>query len=127
MIVNGFALERISTGEEIEWWGTIPSRVFIPGEKITVDAAAAGWSFGDYRIVNKEKTFPDPEPVRRMVDKSTIIERLTDEELDAALALMTTRQKERWRMPGHPSVYADDKEVIGLLNAIGVDPDKILA
>ena len=69
---------------------------------------------------------PDQEP-RRLVPKSLIISRLTDAQLDTALALMTTRQKERWRSPDHPAVYADDPETVGLLNAIGADPTVVLA
>lgn len=127
MTKDGYALERISTGGELAWWVTIPARVRVPGEKITVDGAGAGWSFDDYRIVAKQKEFPDPEPERRMVLKSDIIARLTDEQLDAAIGMMTTRQQERWRMPGHPSVFADDPEVVGLVKAIGADPAVVLA
>jgi hypothetical protein len=52
---------------------------------------------------------------------------LTDAQRDAALALMTNRQKERWRSPGHPAVYADDPETVSLLQAIGADPELVLA
>mgnify|MGYP000373699522 CR=1 FL=1 len=64
---------------------------------------------------------------RRRVPKSTIIARLTDEELDAALALMTTRQKERWRAPDHPAVDVDDPELLAVLAAVGADPEAVLA
>lgn len=127
MIRQGFALERISDGAELSWWQSIPSTVLVPGARITVDAASEGWQFEDYRIVAKEKEFADPAPQRRMIEKATIISRLTDEQLEAAISLMTIRQQERWRMPGYPSVYVDDPEVIGLLQAVGADPEKVLA
>jgi hypothetical protein len=67
------------------------------------------------------------EPVRRLVRKSVIIGRLTDDQLEAALRLMTVRQKERWRAPDKPSVYADDEETLAVLQAIGADPEVVLA
>jgi hypothetical protein len=127
MIKQGFALERVSTGKEFAWWETIPPTVRVPGASITVDAATAGWKFEDYRIVAKDKEFPDPPPQRRMIEKAVIVSRLTDAQLEAAISLMTIRQQERWRMPGYPSVYVDDAEVIGLIRAVGADPEKVLA
>jgi hypothetical protein len=71
---------------------------------------------------------PDEAPAgRRTVAKSTIIARLTDAELDAALSVMTTRQKERWRAPDHPAVDAADPELLAVLDAIGADPSVVLA
>tara|TARA_R110000868_G_scaffold13553_8_gene63052 strand:- start:629 stop:982 length:354 start_codon:yes stop_codon:yes gene_type:complete len=64
---------------------------------------------------------------RRLVPKSTILSRLTDQQLDAALRLMSVRQKERWRVPDKPSVYFDDPEIIAVLKAIGADPDMVMA
>jgi hypothetical protein len=113
MIKSGFALEKISTGAELAWWVHVPPTLAVPGELITVDAASAGWEFGDYRIVAKDKEFEDPPPVRRMIEKATVLERLTDAQLDQAMSLMTIRQKERWRMPGKPSIYVDDPELVG--------------
>lgn len=69
----------------------------------------------------------DAPPSRRMIEKSVVMERLTDEQLETALSLMTSRQKERWRMPGHPQIYVDDPELLALLSAIGADADKVLA
>lgn len=66
-------------------------------------------------------------PPRSLVSKSVILARLTDQQLDAALAAMTNRQRERWRSPDHPAIYADDPEAVALLKAIGADPATILA
>lgn len=63
----------------------------------------------------------------RQVLKSLIISRITDEQLDLALATMTPRQKERWRAPDVPTVAFDDAEVVGLIQFIGADPDVVLA
>lgn len=127
MIKAGFALEKISTGEDVSWWESLPSRIDIPGERIVLFAALPGWRDGDYRIVARDKEFPDPPPVRRMIEKASVLERLTDAQLDQAMSLMTNRQKERWRMPGKPSIYVDDPELVGMINAIGADPDVVLA
>lgn len=69
----------------------------------------------------------EPLPGVRRVAKSVILSRITDEQLDAALGAMTNRQKERWRSPDTPSVAFDDPEVIGLIVAIGADPELVLA
>ena len=73
---------------------------------------------------------PDLEPPsspRRMIEKATIVSRLTDEQLGQALGLMSNRQKERWRTPGYPSVFADDPEILTILAAIEANPEIILA
>jgi hypothetical protein len=62
----------------------------------------------------------------RAVPKSVIINRLTEEQVAAAIGAMTFKQQERWRSPDSPAVRADDEEVRGLLKAIGADPDVIL-
>lgn len=64
---------------------------------------------------------------RRRVAKSLVLSRLTDAQLDAALTLMTARQKERWRAADQPTVFADDPETVGLLQAVGADPVAVLA
>ena len=69
---------------------------------------------------------PAKQP-RRLVAKSLIVSRLTDPQLDRALAAMTTRQRERWRSPDHPEVNADDPDVLAILRAIGADLAIVLA
>lgn len=67
-----------------------------------------------------------PVPPRK-IDKAIILERLTDEQLSAALALMTQRQRERWRVPGYPSISVEDPDLLAVLAAIGADPAVVLA
>lgn len=70
----------------------------------------------------------DPKKqLRRFVPKSVIIGRLSDAQLDAALAVLTNRQKERWRAPDHPAVYSDDPEMLAVLAAVGADAAAVLA
>lgn len=126
MIVNGFALETIADDVEIEWWSSIPARIELPSGDV-IFAAPVGWHDDDYQVIQKAHVVDDPPSVRRMVSKADIISRLTDAQLDAAIAGMTSRQRERWRMPGYPAVYADDPEVIGLITAIGADVTVVLA
>ena len=76
---------------------------------------------------NTPETADTPEPEPRLVTKSVIINRLTDAQIIAALALMTPKQQERWRAPDKPAVYADDPEMLVILQAIGADPAVILA
>lgn len=68
-----------------------------------------------------------PPPPKRQVAKSVILERLTDAQLDAALALLSPRQKERWRAPGYPTVNFDDSDTLAVLAAIGADPAVVMA
>jgi hypothetical protein len=63
----------------------------------------------------------------RQIEKTTIIARLTDDQLEAALGLMTTRQKELWRAPGYPAINVDDAELLAVLQAIGADAVTVLA
>lgn len=69
---------------------------------------------------------PDALP-RRLVAKSTIIARLTDAQLAAAVAAMTPRQLLQWNAADKPAVYADDAGTVTLITAIGADPAVVLA
>ena len=75
---------------------------------------------------------PDPEVIqpRKMVYKSAIIDRLNEAgKLEtASIALnQDLYTRERWYSPDRPWVYADDVEVLAFLQAIGADPEVILA
>ncbi len=89
-------------------WGGVPSRIASMGELIDV---------------LRERGVP---PYHR-VAKSTIISRLTDDQLTKAISIMTVRQQERWRAPDQPAVNADDPETLAIVQAIGADPAVILA
>lgn len=78
-------------------------------------------------VVTETLTLEDIPVERRQVLKSTIVARLSDDELAAALAAMTTRQKEQWYASDKPAIYADDEATVTLLTAIGADPDVVLA
>lgn len=64
---------------------------------------------------------------RRKVAKSVIISRLSNEQIENALAVMNAKQAERWRAPDQPAVYADDEDVVAVLTAIGADVEAVLA
>lgn len=70
-----------------------------------------------------------PQPVRRLVSKGVIVERLITagkiEAARAALAQLSVADRERWN--AKPAVYADDPRALALLRAIGADPAVILA
>jgi hypothetical protein len=78
-------------------------------------------------VVTETPTLEDIPVERRLVLKSTIVERLSDEQLADALASMTTRQQQQWYASDKPAIYADDEATIALLTAIGADPDTVLA
>lgn len=126
MQVSGFSLRRIADGSEVSRWIAVPDRIDLP-EGDAVFGAAAGWSNGTYEIVVASWTEPDPPAQRRLISKALVLSRITDAQLTQALLLMTARQRERWRMPGAPEVYADDADLLQLLQAVGADPAVVLA
>jgi hypothetical protein len=99
------------------------------GNKIAFacEVCSPGWHWDPGTSTIFDPDPPEPVTVRRLVPKSLIISRLTDEQLDAALAAMTNRQKERWRAPDKPAIYADDPEAVALIEAIGADPEVVMA
>lgn len=127
MIKSGYALERVSDGVELLWWDAIPPRIDVPGELKVLFAAVPDWTDGVHRIVARDKEFDDPPPSRRIISKAAILDRLTDEQLAAAIGLMSQRQREKWRMPGSPGIYVDDPELLAVIAAIGADAEVVLA
>jgi hypothetical protein len=127
--MNVFNLIRISDGAVVATWPKVPATVEMMSldPPLRVHNASAGWANDDYRIDSEIVADPVVVPPRRLVSKSVILSRITDAQLDAALGLMTTRQKERWRAPDKPSIYFDDAETLALLQAIGADPAVVMA
>jgi hypothetical protein len=70
-------------------------------------------------------------PPYHRVAKSTIIARLTDVELAAANEAFSDpanlRLRERWYAPDQPAVNANDPESISFVQAIGANPEVVLA
>lgn len=124
MKIQGFAL--FNNGTVLESWIGIPDRIALPPGGVIFNAVD-GWTDGVYSVSPYSWDVPDPILERRLIQKSAILDRLTDDQLSMAISLMTDRQKERWRMPGHPWVYVDDTELLGLLSAIGADATVVLA
>lgn len=123
MNINGYILKRKSDQAEISRWPAIPSRIDI-NDGTVVFSADASWENEFYKIEAVTWTAEDP---RRLIDKSLILERLTDKQLADAIGAMTQRQRERWRMPGSPQVYVDDPELIAVLTYVGADLEMVLA
>lgn len=99
------------------------------GASIPNDPCNADWI--EYQAWRERGGTPDPAPVsRRAVAKSLIVERLNAAgKLAAARAALDADlyARERWYAPDKPAIYADDPEALALLQAIGADPDVILA
>lgn len=96
------------------------------------DVAQIGWSFtgGEFIAPPPAEPAPPDEPVRRLVYKSVIIERLFKAgKLVAAKQALDSDvyNRERWYAPDRPGVYADDPDTLELLQAIGADAETILA
>lgn len=99
------------------------------------DPAFLTWSDVAGRIVSTTPSMDDlvavlrasEVPPYRKIRKSTIISRLTDAQLDAAMELMSRRQKEKWRAPDWPAINVDDPELLAVLAAIGADAETVLA
>lgn len=66
------------------------------------------------------------DPPRRMVRKSVVLSRLTDQQIEAAIGLLTASQAERWRASDRPAVYFDDPETVAILQAVGADPEVVM-
>ncbi len=100
--------------------------ILYPQNFIRLSTADEKAAIGLIELPDPEPPAPGPAP-RPLIDKSTILDRLTDGQLSAALAAMTDRQKERWRMPGKPQIYKDDEELVAMLTYIGADLEVVLA
>lgn len=71
-------------------------------------------------------TTPAAPPPRREISKLVVVDRLEAAGLgDVADAALTGQAKRRWNAA--TSLYVDDPDVVGFLQAIGADPDLILA
>ena len=70
-------------------------------------------------------------PPYHRVAKSTIIARLTDQQLSASAEAFgrpeNLRLSERWYAPDQPAINANDPESVALVQAIGADPAIVLA
>ncbi len=70
-------------------------------------------------------------PPYHRVAKSTIIARLTAQQLAAAAQAFglpgNLRLRERWYAPDQPAINANDPESVAFVTAIGADPSIILA
>lgn len=102
-----------------------------PGEKVialATDEVAIGWLYVNGQF---EAPPPPPEP-RKLVAKSVVQQRIIDkgpQYMTQALEMLQSNAVyfARWFAPDHPAVYCDDPDAIGLVNALGLDPNEILA
>jgi len=78
---------------------------------------------------NMPEPAEQPPAPRRLVEKGVIVERLiAARKLEAALAALATlpiEDQQRWA--NKVAVYADDPRARGLIAAIGLNPDEVLA
>lgn len=63
----------------------------------------------------------------RIIGKSVILSRLTNAQLAQAFTTMTERQREIWRSGDQPTLPVDNPQLLALLQAIGADPNVVLA
>lgn len=132
---------RIERCDPRDWYWYVAGdreRVFSSVRNVFVsldDAAFMGWSAVAGRIVSTTPSMDDLVGVLRAhevapyrkIRKSTVIARLTDAQLDAAMEMMSRRQKERWRAPDWPMINTDDPELLAVITAVGANPETVLA
>lgn len=128
MQILGFALFAKSDGTALQQWPVVPDRIDAPNGDV-VFSAADGWDNDGYRIAPYSWTVADPAPVRRLVAKADIVDRLQAAgKLDAARVALDAADlytRERWNVRN--GIYADDPTALALLKAIGADPAVIMA
>lgn len=95
-----------------------------PAQPATVSSETAVFDGGQVVVTRTYELLPVPP---RMIEKSVVLQRLTDDQLASALSLMSARQKERWLMPGYPAISVEDPEMLTLIVAVGADPAIVLA
>lgn len=123
MRIDGFALIEINSGNIVQEWTTLPGKLRLPNGDIVYNPEV-GYSNGWHRVAEHSFDVPDE---RRSIRKETILARITDQQLELAISMMSQRQKERWRMPGRATVYVDDPDTVAIIKAVGADPAVVLA
>lgn len=121
LIKDGVVVNVILLADGVEWKPP-------EGHEIGPEGGLIGdaWDGKAYTPPPSNAPAPPPRPVR----KSIIVARLhAAGKLMAASAALNSDiyARERWYAPDQPAVHADNPEVLGLLKAIGADPDVILA
>lgn len=112
------------SASDLDQHGLVVAEPFVvPEGEIVALRGAESFEYRDGKVWQVRETVPMP---RRMVRKSTIIARLTDQQLEDAMSILTLRQAERWRAPDQPAVYFDDPDMIAVLSAVGADVDEVM-
>lgn len=107
------------SSSDLEQYGLVVAEPFIvPEGEIAALRGEESFEERDGKVWQVRETMPMP---RRMVRKSTIIARLTDQQLEDAMSILSLRQAERWRAPDQPAIYFDDPDMVAVLTAIGAD------
>lgn len=107
------------TSSDLDQHGLVVAEPFVaPEGEMVLMRGAENFEERDGEVWQIRETMPVP---RRMVRKSTIIARLTDQQLEDAMSILSLRQAERWRAPDQPAVYFDDPDMVAVLTAIGAD------
>lgn len=97
---------------------------------IASDEAGIGWAWDGAEFTPPDVVIPPgPEPEPRLVRKALIIDRLHAagklEDAYATLQSSSLYDRQRWEV--RDAVYYNDPTTLAVLNAIGADPDVILA
>lgn len=87
---------------------------------VQTDTAGPGWTWNGTAF---QPPAPPPGPTRWKVRKSTIIERMTDAELqryEAVLQSLTARQRHQWNAVTY--VWSDDPRILGVADSVADEP-----
>lgn len=115
-------VDGVLPGWEDATYAVVPFVPFaLPEGKVRDGAITAAYDAETGSVVETAPLADAPAAPPRQIAKATIVDRLTDQQLEAALAAMSPRQRERWRMPGYPMINVDDPEMLALLAWLGLD------
>lgn len=128
-IIENGVVTQVARGGDPSWFGPNP-----PGTIVSFDPAlrvTAGQLWDGVTLSNPEPATP---PVRRLIPKSVVLQRVKDEGgplLSNVFNIMYASTVEardaltRWNMPGHNNVYFDDPDTLAVLTLTGATAEQI--
>lgn len=128
-------MRRLASPVDAAWendtWRLVPLEVLaVPEGKQVSGAVTRAYDPDAGKVVETANLEDVPPPPKRQVAKTVIQQRLDDAKLlGAAMTALMARPEAfaRWLNQKFPAVDFDDPEALALLEAIGADPDVVMA
>lgn len=119
-IIQGGVVTRVANLDpESEWQPDAGFEAVPCGPEV-----GPGWTYDGEDFIAP----PQPDPPRRLIDKSVVQERVNAiGKLDDVMALLNSQAIyfARWFVPGWTEVYFDDADLLAILAAVGCTPAQI--